>query len=342
MITELTLDKLPAKVLAKIDLQTAFMASMCVIVAERFQMFRLLHKKELTLKEICRKTGIQGMRARFFLAALVSLGLLKQKKDKYTNTELSDKHYVRERSIHFTSLYSRECMEEYRMFSVLEEMLTTGKSVDSLLGVKRKYIGDEMLHDQKIASEFTNMLYIIHQPDAKALAENLDLSGYRSVLDIAGGSGVMSIGLAHRFRHIKACVLDRELVLNEARKIIKREKLSDRISTMVGDMNEQIPDGFDVIMLCDTPSTAEELLKRIHDALPENGMIVLLDDFSSTDYTEPFINLMWQLRSNRKWLVTHQQAADNLKKAGFKSVKKKNIWADLWLITGLKRASRHR
>ena len=337
MITELTLDKLPKKVLEKIDIQTAFMASRCVVAAEKFQIFRLLHKKEMTLASICKKTGIQGYRAEFFLAALIAMGLLKKKGIKYTNTALANKYYVEERSIYWTRMYSKENMEEYFAFFALEDMLTTGKGYETILGKRRKWLGNQMKRDKNAASEFTHALYYDHIPDSIALAKNLDLSGYKAVLDIAGGSGVMSIALVRKNKHIKACVLDQENVIATTKKIIKREKLSHRISTVVGDMNKHIPTGYDVMMLCDAPKPTKEGFQKMYDSLPKGGMIVMVENFSSPDYTEPFYRLMWQLRSNRPWLITHEQAKDIIRKAGFKSVKKKNIWKDVWMITGIKR-----
>ena len=43
-----TLDKFPASVLAQIDIQTAFIVSRLIIAAERIQIFRVLHSKNMT------------------------------------------------------------------------------------------------------------------------------------------------------------------------------------------------------------------------------------------------------------------------------------------------------
>ena len=59
-LTELTLDKLPQKVLARIDLQTAFMISRCVVAAERLQVFRKLHGRKLSAAAIGRMIGVRG------------------------------------------------------------------------------------------------------------------------------------------------------------------------------------------------------------------------------------------------------------------------------------------
>jgi hypothetical protein len=77
-LTGFTLDKLPKKILARIDLQDAFMISRCVVAAERLQVFRKLHGKKLSAAAIGRKIGVRGWRVEAFLAALVSVGLLKK------------------------------------------------------------------------------------------------------------------------------------------------------------------------------------------------------------------------------------------------------------------------
>jgi hypothetical protein len=57
-MSNLTLDKLSRKVLTGIDLQQAFISSRFVIAAERLQIFRKLHGKELTAAVICKRAGL--------------------------------------------------------------------------------------------------------------------------------------------------------------------------------------------------------------------------------------------------------------------------------------------
>ena len=335
-MSEFTLDKLPEKVLARIDLQQAFMISKCVVAAEKLQVFRKLHGKKLSAAVIGRKIGVRGWRIEAFLAALVSIGLLKKTGKTYSNTALADKYYVRERSIYWTTLFSEACRKEYQAFSVLEEMLTTERSYASILGIESgDYVG-EMERNSQWAHDFTHMLYYYHMPHAKALADNLDLSNYRSVLDVGGGSGVMSIPLVRMFKHLKAYVLDIEPVVLVARKIIRREKLQGRIDTLVGDMKKHIPGGYDVIMFCDSELGGVGTLKMAYESLPEGGLVVLVEDFSSDDYTVPLYRLMWQLRSNSFWLKNKGQMVAMLKEGGFTAIKSRRIYEDTWLITGRK------
>ncbi len=334
-MTHLTLDKLPKKVLARIDLQTAFAASRCVIAAERLQLFRKLHGRKLTAAALGRKIGITGWRLEAFLNALIGLGLVRKSGDLYSNTRLCDKHYIRERSINWTRLYSSECVDEYQALLPLEEMLTTERSYQSILGIKRKDYVQMMKDDPQAAHDFTHMLYYDHQTKATALADYLDLRKHHRVLDVGGGSGVMSIGLVRKNRHLEACIFDIEPVLAVTSKILRREKLSGRIKVLVGDMTRMIPKGFDVIMLCDA-GNSDAVLSKVWQSLPEGGMLVLAEDFSNDSLTDPFYRLMWQLRSNEFWLPTAKQTISRVRECGFRRVRHKRIHPRMGIITAHK------
>jgi hypothetical protein len=341
-MTEFTLDKLPKKVLSRIDLQTAFMISRCVVAAERLQLFRKLKGKKLSAAAIGRRIGVRGWRTEAFLAALTSIGLLKKTEKLFSITTLADKFFVQERSIFWTRLFSEECRREYEAFSVLEEMLTTGRSYVSLLGIDGRDYVETLKKDKQWAHDFTHMLYYDHLPHAQALAKNLDLSGYHSVLDVGGGSGVMSMALVRAHKHLKACVLDIEPVIKVTKKIISREKLTGRISTVVGDMTKCIPAGHDVVMFCDAEIGGAKTLQMAFNCLPDSGLVVLVDDFSSDDWTVPLYRLMWQLRSNSLWIKSRRQMAAMLRESGFKAVRSRRIYKDTWLLTGRKGSARRR
>lgn len=339
-MTEFTLDKLPRGVLSRVDLQTAFMISRCVVAAERLQVFRRLEGKKLSATAIGKMIGVHGWRVEAFLAALNSIGLLKQTGKLSSNTALTSKFFVRGRSIYWTQLFSQECVREYQAFSVLEEMLTTGRSYASIIGADGRDYVEEMRQDRRRAHDFTHMLYYDQLPHAEALAKSLDLSGYHSVLDVCGGSGVMSMPLVRKYRHLKACVLDIEPVVAAAKKIIARERLTRRIGTIVGDMTKHIPVGYDVVMFCDAELGGVKTLKMAYDSLPEGGLVVLVDDFSSDDLTVPLCRLMLQLRSNSFWIKNRQQVAAMLRESGFKAVRSRRLYRDTWLVTGRKGLTR--
>jgi len=217
-----TLDRFPQPVLAKIDIQRAFIISRLIVAAERLQLFRLLHGRHLKAEAIGRKLNIHKSFLKTFLNSLVSLRLLGKAKDTYWNTPLAEKYFVAQRSIYWTRQYSKECVQDYEALTRLEKVLASGRSYASIQRVKKPRYTEIMERDRRQAEDFTQMLFHLHRDDAEALANYLDLSSRRAVLDVGGGSGVMSIALAKQNPHLRATILDVAPVCGVAARNIRR------------------------------------------------------------------------------------------------------------------------
>jgi hypothetical protein len=332
---ELTLDKLPKKVLAELDLETVFKASRCVIAAERFQVFRKLHGRELSAADIARRTGIRGRHCESFLDFLVLLGLLKKTKNLYRNSPLAIRHFIQERSIEWTRLWSAECAKDFEAFTVLEDAISSGKDWRRILGKERKPDYRLLQEDSKWARDFTYALYDLNKPTAEILAANLDLSHYRSLLDVGGGSGVMSIALTRAHPDLKACVLDFEFVCAATREIIRKERMTRHVKTVAGDMNKSIPGGFDVIMFWDIGQIVDRVMKMAYESLPEGGMLVRSCPPPRRSGKPPG-RFLFEYLSVRPKDQTRTNKINSLRKAEFSSVRYRRINQSIGLITGFK------
>jgi SAM-dependent methyltransferase len=329
-----TLDKFPKSVLGQIDIQKAFIISRLIISAERLQVFRALHGKGQSADAIGRTVKIHKLYLHPFLNALTAVGLLRRAKDTYWLTPFARKYFIDERSIYWTRQYSKECADDYEALTLLEQVLTSGKTPDEIKGVKKPDYLERMKRDRREAEDFTQMLFHFHQPDAKALAEYLDLSQHQAVLDVAGGSGVMSIALAKKNPHLKACVLDIAPVCEVAARNIRQAGLSGRIRTMAGDILQPLPAGFDVIMLCDIGDVPPQLLKNAYKVLPRKGRVVLVDRYFSDDGIKPLDRLLEYFLGGSFGLATRRDMVEAVKSCGFRAVKAQKTYADVWVITG--------
>ncbi len=330
----LTLDKYPRKLLASLDLETVFKASRCVIAAERLQLFRKLDGKELTASEIGRSIGLHICLRETFLNILIALRLLTRKGDRYRLSSLARKYFIKERGPHWTRLWSRYCTDDYTALSVLEESLTTGRDYRKILGMKREEDYEILRHDRKFAEDFTRIMHDTKRRSSKLLAKNLDLSGNSALLDVGGGSGIMSIELVRTHPNLRACVQEFEPVCRAARKFIKAAGLSRRIKTYAADMTQEIAPGYDVIMYWDVGAPLKSL-KLAYRALPKGGMVLV--SLASGGKVNRSVNLL----TRKLTLVypdhdTWQETIAKLKAAGFKRVKRIRIRDTAWVVTGYK------
>jgi len=333
-----TLDKFPKEVLAAIDIQTAFIVSRLIVAAERLQVFRALQGKRMKAASIGRVLKIHKFYRDTFLNSLASLGLLHKEDDTYWNTSFAEKYFIDERSIYWTRQYSKECVEAYATLTVLEKALASGRSYTSVKGRKKARYVREMERDRKQAEDFTQMLFHYHREDAGALAKCLDLSKHRALLDVGGGSGVMSIALARKNPSLRACVLDLATVCEIAAGNIRRAGFSRRIATLPGDIRRRLPTGYDVIMFCDIGSLSKQLLKNAYKSLPAGGLVVAVDRYLSDDGTKPLDRMVAQFVSSSFGQATRSDMVAAVRSCGFQSVKARNVHRDSWLITGTKPA----
>ncbi len=333
---KLTLDRFPKRVLAQIGIEKAFVVSRLVVAAERLQLFRLLHGKAMKADAIGRVLKIHRFYRLPFLNSLTGLGLLHRTGKNYRNTPFAERYFIKERPISWTRQYSKECVESYETLTVLEKALASGRGYESIKGLHTVSNTEAMKRDRQHAEDFTQMLFHLHRDDAKALANYLDLSKRQAVLDVGGGSGVMSIALAKKNLHIRACILDIAPVCEIAVGNIARAGLSRRVTTLAGDIGRRFPTSYDVIMFCDVGPVSKQLLRNAYTSLPGNGLLVLADRYLSKDGTQPLDRLVEHFVGSWFGLATWADMVTMLTGCGFADVKARNVYRDVWYITGIK------
>jgi len=91
-----------------------------------------------SLETIGRTLGIHELFLKPFLCSLVSLGLLRDTNKRYQNTRFTERFFIDERTIHWTRQYSRECVEAYDALTELEKAPASGRSYESIKGLKKR------------------------------------------------------------------------------------------------------------------------------------------------------------------------------------------------------------
>jgi len=156
-----------------------------------------------------------------------------------------------------------------------------------------------MVDDAEQARAFTRMLWRVHEPLAEDLAASLDLAGARRLMDLGGGSGVMSMALVRRHPDLAAMVVDLPTVCAAGREIVAGEGLADRVSFHVADFtNDELPAGFDVILMCDVSLHVTDLSKGLRGSLAPGGRLVIVDKVAPAPGRAMPGRLIWAFRSS--------------------------------------------
>lgn len=136
-----------------------------------------------------------------------------------------------------------------------------------------------MERDPERAERFTRMLLELHRDLADWLARTLDLSGAQRMLDLGGGSGVVSMALVRRWPELQSVVIDVESVCRSGRRICSEAALADRIEHRAGDLeHDLLPAANDVVLECDVGLYSVDLFDRVRAALRPGGRFVIVDE----------------------------------------------------------------
>lgn len=140
-------------------------------------------------------------------------------------------------------------------------------------------------------------------PAAQMLAANLDFPPDRrlKVLDIAAGHGIFGIFVAKQFPNAEIYAVDWANVLTAATENAQKFGVADRHHLIPGSAFEvEYGDGYDVVLLTnflhhfDKP-TNEDLIKKVHQSLNEDGKVLTLEFVPNDDRISPPSEAMFSL-----------------------------------------------
>jgi cyclopropane fatty-acyl-phospholipid synthase-like methyltransferase len=123
------------------------------------------------------------------------------------------------------------------------------------------------------------------------LAQSLDLSGRRKLLDLGGGAASYSIALCAANPQLCSSVIDAKEPLAIAQPLVKAANLQDRITLVEGDMNTiDLDDDNDVVMisgvvLIKSEKECRHIFHRAYQALAPGGLIIV-QDFMRVDHSD--------------------------------------------------------
>ena len=260
------------------QLMRAYLPAAILGAALELGLFWQLEDTPQNAAEVAENNDIPQMRCQHWLDYLLELGLLEKTPDGYLSSPTAREAIVEARSQNTWSLLAEEARERLPVVQDLALHIHEKGSVWAKLGLTPPDYAAKLDENMDQARRFTSMLYELHQDVADELADNLDLSDVVRMMDVGGGSGVMSYALLRRYPQLEVVVFDQANVCIAGREIAAEIGLEDRISFLPGNfLKDDLPDGFDLILESDVGIFSENLFKKFWGALNPTGKLVILD-----------------------------------------------------------------
>jgi ubiquinone/menaquinone biosynthesis C-methylase UbiE len=290
--------------------------------------------------------GIPGKRGFYWLQLLEKIGILVNGPEGYTPSNLALKVILETRSEDSWKHLILDDRERVAAVSNLALHIREPGSIWAAQGLPapKNYV-DKMRNNPARAREFTRMLFEVHQPLAKAVAELLDLTDVQNLMDLGGGSGVLSMGLLREYPALQATVVDIENVCIAGREIAVEEGLADRISYHPAEFDrEEFPAGFDMVLQCDVGVFGVWLYKKLWQSLKPGGRLVFVEHLSPTENLAPPTRVEWtfldSLEDPNFSMPTYAQVQHMLIQAGFQVLPGQHSFGSGWVVfQARKRAS---
>src|SRR5438270_4653173 len=257
---------------------TAFWAFKTLATALDIDLFTRLSSTPMTAPETAQWFRIQERPAEMLLTGCAGLGFLDKRDGRYGNTPLAEKFLVRGGCYYFGGFVNMLNRRLYSGWDKLPEAVSTNRPTTWNPDKQASLFEGA---DPSMMQTFWQAMHSLSTFTARALAEHVDFSKFRRLLDVGGGSAAFDIELSLAYPNLSATVDDLPFVTEIAAERIAAAGLSDRLSTHAGDFfaDPTYPSSHDVMLLSMIMHDWSEqenraILRKCYEALPPGGAVV--------------------------------------------------------------------
>jgi acetylserotonin N-methyltransferase len=278
------------------DMYVAGRQSAALAVGVRLGFFDLLDREPLSAAGLERRLDANPRALRALLASYLAMGLVERDGDRWRLAPDASAYLVRGKPGWLGGLVELEVEHFLSPRSLLDALRADGASV---YGGKDPW--EAHAEDPEQARRFTAAMHSVSERAASGLAAAVDFGGVRSLLDVGGGSGALSIAIARAWPEVRCTVLEIPAVCPVAREYAEAAGVADRVVAEPGDMfGDELPRGHDAVLLSQIlhdwpPERDAELLAKAHAAMTPGGLLLVHEKLVDDDGRGPLANVLVNL-----------------------------------------------
>ncbi len=312
------------------DYLWSYTAPLAVGAAMELGLFWLLAEQPLDATGVAKALKVPQNRCQYWLQLLESIGLLDVTPRGYAPSSTARAAILDSYSQESWAFLAREARERLPAVHDLALHINKPGSAWEAQGLIPPDYFAQMVKSTQRAREFTRMLYDLHQELAEELTSALDMTDVERLMDLGGGSGVMSLALLRKYPRLTCTVIDMENVCAAGREIAKEHPVSDRITYHAADfLQDELPGGFDMVLQCDAGNYRQSLFSKLQATLNSGGRLAIVGMFAPAEGVATAARLHWaflgSLEKPDYRLRTASQVKSSLTQAGFQSLSEKAL-----------------
>ena len=307
-----------------------FMASKALFAGLHIDVFTLLSDSPKSATTIALETGVPANRITTLLTALTSIGLIDRNDETFSNAPAAKQFLSRASKYEFGDYLRYQIDQQmYPFLSQLNEVIEGSldpEAVDSY---------QHWMSDPEQASIYSEAQHTGSLGPGRTLARLVDLSDARTLLDVGGGTGAISIRLLQAYPNLISTIIDFPNVAEIGWRFVTEAGMVDRIRYIPGNaLHAEWPKEQDAILMSYLFSgipgdEVPRLIGYAFDCLAAGGHLMVHDFMVEDDRTGPPMAALWQLQhmafTPDARSVTPGWLQTKLKEVGFTDIREEEM-----------------
>jgi len=303
-------------------LGSAVYTSFAMLAGMQLDLFTPLEEGPMSSERLAKALGVAPTKLQTLLYALVEAGLLTVEEDRFSNTPEADHFLVRGKPDYLA--------DRHEAFST--QWNATLKTAETL---KSGSPQAKMDYSEMSGDELESFAHRRHRDSMAAgrdLVARYDFSDYRSLVDVAGGTGGLAIAAAEACLELRATVLDLPDMTPVAQRHVDEAGATDRIQVVSADVvSDPLAGSFDVAVLRAfiqvlSADQARHALQNVSRVVERGGSIFILGSILDNSRLSPpemvTFNLFFINAFQDGQAYTEQEHRDWLTEAGFENIER--------------------
>ena len=258
--------------------------------AREVGLFKLLDSQPASISQVASELKISLRAAEAILVVPAAMGFLRPGQNEQFELSGLGKTYLLPDSPYFSGghfEFSRARVSEY--FETVKSAVLHDGDKENQFAVNIAELPPEAIRG------FIAQMHTLTLAAATGLGQLDIFKNIDSILDVAGGSGSLSMAIAANHPGIRSTIMDLGPVSEIAASNVEEYGLSDRVSTVAGDMfNDPWPTGHDAVLFGNIfhdwdVESCGRLAQSAYDALPPGGTVLLHEILLDEDKSGPLL-----------------------------------------------------